>query len=141
MIDGSNMFVLDGITVYVDVDDTLCQWKTNQLNYNKVMTMLNGESVEVTIHDDHVRHIIEHKRRGHNVVVWLIGSIKRHLNAIEKGEDYDQESGLLHIGHVLCNAMFLSEYYRTNRSMDDRFNLTKLLNNIQTEIDSTSAEG
>lgn len=58
----------------------------------------------------------------------VIGSLKRHLNAIEKGEDVDQESGLLHIGHLMCNAMFLSEYYRTQQSLDDRYKVIDKIN-------------
>lgn len=35
-------------------------------------------------------------------------ALLRHLAAIDKGELVDPESGLPHIDHVLCNAMFLS---------------------------------
>lgn len=35
-------------------------------------------------------------------------ALLRHLAAIDKGELLDQESGLPHIDHVLCNAIFLS---------------------------------
>lgn len=50
----------------------------------------------------------------------VISSLKRHLAAIEKGEDYDAESGLLHIDHVQCNAHFLSAYYKIAPHYDDR---------------------
>ena len=36
------------------------------------------------------------------------GALLRHLAAIDRGELLDQESGLPHIDHVLCNAVFLS---------------------------------
>lgn len=49
-----------------------------------------------------------------------IASMKRHLAAIEAGEDYDPESGLLHIDHVQCNAHFLSAYYKIAPQFDDR---------------------
>lgn len=32
----------------------------------------------------------------------------RHMTAIERGEKVDPESGLMHISHVLCNAVFLT---------------------------------
>lgn len=47
-------------------------------------------------------------------------SLKRHLAAYERGEDYDPETGLLHMEHVLTNAAFLVEYYRTYPQGDDR---------------------
>lgn len=49
-----------------------------------------------------------------------IASLKRHLAAIERGEDYDSESGELHIDHVQCNAHFLSAYYKIAPQFDDR---------------------
>jgi len=51
----------------------------------------------------------------------VIASLKRHLAAIEEGEDYDSESGLLHSAHVMTNAAFLTEYYKIYPQGDDRF--------------------
>ena len=50
----------------------------------------------------------------------VIASLKRHIQAIEMGEDYDQESGLLHSAHVMCNAGFLTEFYKIYPQGDDR---------------------
>lgn len=50
----------------------------------------------------------------------VIASLKRHIAAIEKGEDYDGESGHLHSAHVMCNAAFLTEYYKIHPQGDDR---------------------
>jgi len=66
----------------------------------------------------------------------VIASLKRHLAAIERGEDIDQDlencdsckNGIFcknhsqqkHIDHLMCNAMFLSNYYHTHPEMDDR---------------------
>ncbi len=58
----------------------------------------------------------------------VIASLKRHLNAFERGEDFDKESGMLHILHVMCNSMFLVEYYRTYPTCDDRV-ISKPFNN------------
>jgi len=49
-----------------------------------------------------------------------IASMKRHLAAIERGEDFDLESGLKHIDHLQCNAHFLSAYYKIAPQFDDR---------------------
>ena len=35
-------------------------------------------------------------------------SLLRHLHSMLEGEKIDKESNLPHIGHVLCNAMFIS---------------------------------
>lgn len=50
----------------------------------------------------------------------ILASLKRHLAAIEKGEDYDEETGELHIDHLQCNAHFLSAYYHIYPQGDDR---------------------
>lgn len=50
----------------------------------------------------------------------VIASLKRHLAAIEKGEDYDNESGELHANHLQANAHFLSAYYSIYPQGDDR---------------------
>lgn len=50
----------------------------------------------------------------------VLASLKRHLAAIEIGEDYDKETGELHINHVQCNAHFLSAYYKIYPQGDDR---------------------
>ena len=50
----------------------------------------------------------------------VLASLKRHIAAIEKGEDYDKESGRLHIAHAACNVHFLNAYYYTFPQGDDR---------------------
>lgn len=50
----------------------------------------------------------------------VLASLERHIAAIKKGEDYDLESGLLHAAHVMCNAAFLTEYYKIYPQGDDR---------------------
>jgi hypothetical protein len=48
-------------------------------------------------------------------------SLQRHLNAFMEGEDDDPESKLAHVGHILCNAMFLSYMFLFKKDMDDRY--------------------
>jgi 5'(3')-deoxyribonucleotidase len=50
----------------------------------------------------------------------VLASLERHLNAIKRGEDHDPETGLLHSAHVMCNAAFLTEYYKIYPQGDDR---------------------
>lgn len=66
-----------------------------------------------------------------------LGSLKRHLALFEMGQDVDTDpncegcksenclnhTNLLHIDQILCNAMFLSEYARTHKELDDRFKI------------------
>ena len=48
-------------------------------------------------------------------------SLQRHLNSFIEGEDNDKESKLSHVGHILCNAMFLSYMSMFRKDLDDRF--------------------
>jgi hypothetical protein len=50
----------------------------------------------------------------------VLDSLKRHLQEIEKGNDYDDETGELHIDHLQCNAHFLSAFYHIYPEGDDR---------------------
>ena len=56
-------------------------------------------------------------------------SLQRHLNAFLEGEDNDNESGISHVGHILCNAMFLSYMTQLRTDLDDRFNDPNLKQN------------
>lgn len=53
-------------------------------------------------------------------VTEVIDSLMRHLVALNDGEDNDPESTLPHIGHILCNAMFLSFMLKNREDLDDR---------------------
>lgn len=48
-------------------------------------------------------------------------SLKRHLFAFLEGEDDDGESKISHVGHILCNAMFLSYMFLFRKDLDDRY--------------------
>lgn len=47
-------------------------------------------------------------------------SLQRHLNAFMEGQNDDPESKLSHLGHILCNAMFLSWMFIFRKDLDDR---------------------
>lgn len=47
-------------------------------------------------------------------------SMLRHTYAFLDGEDLDPESGLSHLGHIMCNAMFLGYVYLFRKDLDDR---------------------
>ena len=48
-------------------------------------------------------------------------SLLRHMFAFMNGEDNDPETNESHLGHVMCNAMFLIYNLRENPKFDDRY--------------------
>lgn len=70
----------------------------------------------------------------------VIASLKRHLNALEAGEDYDNESGLLHISHVAANAHFLNTFYYIFPQGDDRPKHNQNKHKIGLDIDGVIAD-
>lgn len=59
----------------------------------------------------------------------LLNSLERHLLAFKSGEDIDEESGLPHLAHLLCNASMLLSHYHKKVGVDDRIKF-KLPNEI-----------
>lgn len=55
--------------------------------------------------------------------VWSrpLGAAMRHLLAFNAGEDKDPESGLSHLAHAACCIMFLLEFEKTHKELDDRY--------------------
>ncbi len=50
----------------------------------------------------------------------IYDSMQRHLNSFMSGEDNDPESKISHVGHILCNALFLSYMVIYRKDLDDR---------------------
>jgi len=65
----------------------------------------------------------------------VIASLKRHLAAFEKGEDFDPETGELHVDHMQCNTHFLSAYYKIAPQHDDRLHMIMPKFKIGLDID------
>jgi hypothetical protein len=54
-----------------------------------------------------------------------LDSALRHLLSFKEGETLDTESGIAHLGHAVCNLMFLLRYEADNRvDLDDRDKLS-----------------
>lgn len=50
----------------------------------------------------------------------VLASLKRHVAEFEKGEDIDVETACYHTAQIMCNAAFLTEYYKIFPQGDDR---------------------
>jgi hypothetical protein len=50
----------------------------------------------------------------------IVESMLRHTFAYLNGEDLDPESGLPHLGHIQCNAMYLSYMGKHKPEFDNR---------------------
>lgn len=70
----------------------------------------------------------------------VLSSLERHLQAIKSGEDYDKETGLLHSAHIMCNAAFLTEYYKIYPQGDDRPHWYMSRPRIALDIDEVLAD-
>jgi hypothetical protein len=55
----------------------------------------------------------------------LMDSLQRHALKIIAGESIDPESGLPHIGHLMCNAMFYSYWEQKTNGQFENFESTK----------------
>ena len=84
----------------------------------------------------------------------VLASLKRHIAAIERGEDYDYDpncpdciagtckshSGRLHIAHAACNVHFINAFYYIFPQGDDRPKRYLQLPKIGVDIDGVLAD-
>lgn len=49
----------------------------------------------------------------------ILESMQRHLAALMDGEEFDSESGISHMGHIQCNAMFYN--YHKNKETEEKY--------------------
>lgn len=77
----------------------------------------------------HIIEILEFGAKKYSDDNWKKGlsfkscldSLERHLIKFKLGENCDEESGLLHVGHIIINAMFIMYFILTGRTdLDDR---------------------
>jgi len=70
----------------------------------------------------------------------VLASAKRHLTAIESYEDYDEESGLMHIHHIAANLMMLGEFYHSHPELDNRKKPWETQRKVGLDIDEVLAD-
>lgn len=82
------------------------------------------------------------ERNWENGMKWsiVLASMERHLQAIKRGEDFDPETGLYHSAHIMCNAAFLTEYYKIYPQGDDRPHSYLSTRKIGLDIDEVLAD-
>lgn len=94
------------------------RYNQGKLRYDLVNAYAHERMTEV-LTDGAIKYAERNWEKG---MPWskVISSLKRHLAAIEAGEDYDKESGRLHAAHLAANAHFLTAYYKLYPQGDDR---------------------
>ena len=94
------------------------RFNKNKLRYDLVHPKAFEDFVQV-LTDGANKYYDRNWERG---LSWtsVLASLKRHIAAIERGEDYDKESGRLHIAHAACNVHFLNAFYYSFPQGDDR---------------------
>ena len=70
----------------------------------------------------------------------VLASLKRHVAAFEKGEDFDKESSNYHMAHAAWNALALVSYYKVAPQFDDRQHYYLKGKRIGLDIDDTIAD-
>lgn len=94
------------------------RFNQGKLRYDLVEPHAHRDMVEV-LTDGAIKYEPRNWSRG---LSWtsVLASLKRHIAAIEMGEDYDPQSGRLHIAHAACNVHFLNAFYYIFPQGDDR---------------------
>lgn len=70
----------------------------------------------------------------------MVASLKRHINAFERGEDFDPETGLYHMAHAAWNALGIISYYKFHPKLDNRFCKNLPIPRIGLDIDEVLAK-
>ena len=100
------------------------------LRYNngkRRWALVDFESIEPMV------EVLEYGCKKYEAFNWMKGhpttdlceSLLRHVYAYLRGEDNDPESGISHIGHIQCNAMFLAYVMKNKPELDNRFKREK----------------
>lgn len=103
---------LDEFTDFPDIFDEPCAEPVEQaLRYNKgkpQWSLVHYKSLEPMI------RVLEFGALKYAPRNWqkpmpldkILESMQRHLAALMDGEEFDSESGISHMGHIMCNGMF-----------------------------------
>lgn len=151
-INGNDVTVKKGSTFKTDKDlteeqlnsktgiGTGLRFNQGKLRYDLVHPKAHADMVDVLTYGA----VKYYDRNWENGLSWtsVIASLKRHLAAIEDGEDYDigeGGSGKLHIANLACNAHFLNAFYYDFPQGDDRPKKVLKIPKIALDIDEVCA--
>lgn len=126
------------------------RFNKGKLRYDLVHPRAHEDMVKVltygaekyTVLDDEGNVVNNGANNWRNGFSWksVIASLKRHVSAIELGEDYDDDTGMLHIAHAACNVHFLNAFYYDFPQGDDRFKKFLKTPKIGLDIDGILAD-
>ena len=94
------------------------RFNQGKLRFDLVNPQAHKDMVEVLTHGAE-KYFDRNWEKG---FAWtsVLASLKRHIDAWERGEDYDPDSGLLHMAHAACNVHYLNAFYYLFPQGDDR---------------------
>lgn len=110
------------------VDDTSTKSMGSRYNSGKTRwSLVSWKALEPMV------EVLEFGAKKYAPFNWMKGlkyteiceSLLRHTHAFLEGEDNDKESKLSHVGHILCNGLFLSYMFLFRKDMDDRHIMKK----------------
>jgi len=99
--------------------------KSQRFNVGKIKwTLVHFKSIECMV------EVLMFGAKKYAPDNWKIGlnlkeiedSMQRHLASLIDGEIRDPESGLYHIGHIMCNCMFWMYHYTKNKNKENEEN-------------------
>ena len=101
------------------VEGTALKFDTNKLPLHLLSTEAMNQTAAVLAFG--AEKYSEHNWR--NGFAWSrpLAAAMRHITAFNDGEDKDPESGLSHLAHAACCIMFLLEFEKTSKHLDDRY--------------------
>jgi hypothetical protein len=117
---------LEHFAVFGELPDTSAKPQGSAMKFDQGKLPLHLLSTEALNQTAAVLAFGAEKYAEHN---WRAGfawsrplsAAMRHITAFNAGEDKDPESGLSHLAHAACCIMFLLEFEKTHKHLDDRF--------------------
>lgn len=105
-----------------DKSEVALRFNKGKTRYELIPTHLLKSTADVFEYGANKYSTWNWAKRGMSIST-IIGCIKRHLAALEIGEDIDPESKLPHVGHLGCNLLMLEHAFnilKDHPEMDDR---------------------